>query len=379
MSVFTLNSPKDAVDACAGTAWQDDACDSNFSDPISSRCAPLKAKISKIRRSCYDATLLDGKRASALGEWFSTHEIDPLTNTRVDEDVMTFVKEHDVVEWSKTTDDSSEEAVTHLMSALATTPFSPRSALWDVLRNALSRLPDVNAPLGSFTAVQMACVGVRGREQLERFFNIASECGARLDSDVVPTPLMLAARTSNAEAVRILIQKGSNLDAADGRGRTALLWAACANSIDIVRMLVDGGADAHRRSRDGTNAVGFAVKTLCEKTLTLEVFRMPPEAKRAFLLNTLESVDFFLELRVDPNGKGRELVERMCRSLALTMEDDYTVGLYARLIRNIARAGGRSAALPRDDVYDVLMTTRPPRVIRLALKELYAHSTCAVA
>ena len=64
------------------------------------------------------------------------------------------------------------------------------------------------------------------------------------------TLLMLAARTGRVDAIRLLVDKGANVNAAETRtGSTALMWAAAENRAEAVRALVSAGADVNARSK----------------------------------------------------------------------------------------------------------------------------------
>lgn len=61
--------------------------------------------------------------------------------------------------------------------------------------------------------------------------------------------LMTAARTGNAEAVRMLLARGADANARESSlGETALMWAAAENHPEAVRALIEHGADPNTRS-----------------------------------------------------------------------------------------------------------------------------------
>jgi ankyrin repeat protein len=77
----------------------------------------------------------------------------------------------------------------------------------------------------------------------------ASVSGADAALSEGQTLLMLAARTGSVEAVRLLIARGANVNAAERRtGTTALMWAALDNRAGVVRALASAGADLDARS-----------------------------------------------------------------------------------------------------------------------------------
>ena len=61
--------------------------------------------------------------------------------------------------------------------------------------------------------------------------------------------LMVAARTGNAEAVQMLLARGTDANARESSlGETALMWAAAENHPEAVRALIEHGADPNARS-----------------------------------------------------------------------------------------------------------------------------------
>src|SRR5579872_3544904 len=61
--------------------------------------------------------------------------------------------------------------------------------------------------------------------------------------------LMTAARTGNAEVVRMLLARGADANARESSlGETALMWAAAENHPEAARALIEHGADPNTRS-----------------------------------------------------------------------------------------------------------------------------------
>ena len=59
--------------------------------------------------------------------------------------------------------------------------------------------------------------------------------------------LMTAARTGKADAVKVLLARGANVNAKERwQGETALMWAAAENHAAAVKALVEAGADIER-------------------------------------------------------------------------------------------------------------------------------------
>jgi ankyrin repeat protein len=70
---------------------------------------------------------------------------------------------------------------------------------------------------------------------------------------------MTATRTGSMDAVRLLIERGANVNAKEGtRGQTALMWAVLENHPDVARLLIEKGADVNAQTEvvipDGVTA-----------------------------------------------------------------------------------------------------------------------------
>jgi ankyrin repeat protein len=62
---------------------------------------------------------------------------------------------------------------------------------------------------------------------------------------------MTAARTGNVDAVRMLLDRGADVNATERyKGQTALMWAASERHTDVVKLLLERGADWRVRSFD---------------------------------------------------------------------------------------------------------------------------------
>lgn len=70
------------------------------------------------------------------------------------------------------------------------------------------------------------------------------------------TALMYAANLGYTEIVRSLVEAGANINLPRKRyGLTALMLAASANHFDIVRLLISKGADVNAKNEDGSTAL----------------------------------------------------------------------------------------------------------------------------
>lgn len=67
-----------------------------------------------------------------------------------------------------------------------------------------------------------------------------------------------AAASGNAEIVKMLLQEGANPDSQQEGGYTALHSAAHNNNVEMVRALIEAGADISIRTNDGKTALEMA-------------------------------------------------------------------------------------------------------------------------
>jgi len=72
------------------------------------------------------------------------------------------------------------------------------------------------------------------------------------------TPLHLAIYSNFSEIVRMLIDAGANLNMQDKHGDTPLLVAIMKNNPIIVQMLIDAGADLNMQAKNGRTALHLA-------------------------------------------------------------------------------------------------------------------------
>ena len=71
-------------------------------------------------------------------------------------------------------------------------------------------------------------------------------------------PLIQAVKSGDTAAVRMLLQKHSNVDEAEPDGTTALHWAARRDDVDIAALLIKNGANANARNRYGVTPIQLA-------------------------------------------------------------------------------------------------------------------------
>ena len=75
------------------------------------------------------------------------------------------------------------------------------------------------------------------------------------------TPIMTCASTGNAGAVRSLIARGADVRAKEpSQNQDALMWAASERHPDVVRLLVEAGANPQAHTKNGFTALHFAAR-----------------------------------------------------------------------------------------------------------------------
>src|SRR5688572_3123097 len=108
------------------------------------------------------------------------------------------------------------------------------------------------------------------------------------------TPLVLAARQGNLQAVKALAEKGADLNKASGDGSTAMVVAIQNGHYDVARYLVEKGADINKANEKGWTPLYLSVKHRNLETGTIPV----PNQHQAF-----DFIKLLLERDVDVNAR----------------------------------------------------------------------------
>jgi len=75
------------------------------------------------------------------------------------------------------------------------------------------------------------------------------------------TPLLYAARDGRAEAARILLDAGADINRTDANAITPLISAIVNNRVDVAKLLIERGADIHAADWYGRTPIWAAVET----------------------------------------------------------------------------------------------------------------------
>lgn len=138
---------------------------------------------------------------------------------------------------------STEETVKILIEAGAST-------------NAVSKMLN--------TALLLSCYHI-GRGSTEGTIRILLQYGVDPNVSNIHglTPLHYAVQYSRINIIHILLKAGANINAEDNEGNTPLMYAASlsgkTSTEDVVKLLVDHGADLNKRNLKGSNALAAAI------------------------------------------------------------------------------------------------------------------------
>ena len=127
------------------------------------------------------------------------------------------------------------------------------------------------------------------------------------------TPLVLAARQGNLDAVKVLAEGGADLDKASGDGSTAMVVAIQNGHYHVARYLVEKGADINKANEKGWTPLYLAVKHRNLETGTIPV----PNQNQAF-----DFIKLLLERDVDVNARVKFNTEIRNGQRATWFEED---------------------------------------------------------
>jgi len=85
-----------------------------------------------------------------------------------------------------------------------------------------------------------------------------------------------AAATGNAELVKLFLDTGVSADDSGENRHTALIAATVHRHADVMRLLLENGADVNIRDSRGASALTYAMHQVCEETLSI-LFAAKPE------------------------------------------------------------------------------------------------------
>jgi len=146
------------------------------------------------------------------------------------------------------------------LSAIHMAASSTGESYVDVLKNSINMSAKIRgAEATLYKGMQAFADGFSENNCLVRpkVIKLLLEYGADIDAETTSgvTPLMMAIAASNTEIAEMLILH-ANINAGD---ETALMTAVWHNRIDIVKLLIEKGADVNHKKTTGENALEWAV------------------------------------------------------------------------------------------------------------------------
>jgi ankyrin repeat protein len=132
-----------------------------------------------------------------------------------------------------------------------------------MVRQALTKNPDVNSCRGWLSGFTPLHVCVSGTDQSERqeIIQLLHAAGADLEAKDLEkklTPLHYTALRNKPLCAKALLQCGANVHAVEVNGATALHGAAFHGNVEVAKVLLDGGADPMMKDRWGNTPASLA-------------------------------------------------------------------------------------------------------------------------
>ena len=147
------------------------------------------------------------------------------------------------------------------------------------------------------------------------------------------TPMLAAALNGHIDVVKVLLDGGANPDISDNEGSTALHIAVLEGHFDVVKVLLDGGADPDIVNEDGNTPLLIAKDRRVIKQL-LDAGANPDAKDRDFLTplhraascGNTNVVKMLLQAGADPNHVRRSVGTPLC--IAAKRGDNDVVKLF---------------------------------------------------
>jgi hypothetical protein len=144
--------------------------------------------------------------------------------------------------------------------------FGVSCGLENVIRRSLAAKPgDIDAKIGSIIPTGKeafhtpVCYAVQhGQTRVPEL--LLDEYGADIEQHCCKsiTPLNQAAGVGNLDLIRVLIERGANIHAGDGRGPRPLLQATLSGDVACMRFLIEKGADVNQTAPAGDSGEAWS-------------------------------------------------------------------------------------------------------------------------
>lgn len=103
-------------------------------------------------------------------------------------------------------------------------------------------------------------------------------------------PLNWAALTGDADAAKMLIDHGADLNSKTADGNTALFHAAFLGQVEVIKLLIEKGADLAKRNNKGETAVDAAGTPMGATAFVANMLRIPLKDEEEIVIGREESL-----------------------------------------------------------------------------------------
>ncbi|MEM4626579.1 MAG: ankyrin repeat domain-containing protein [Candidatus Bilamarchaeaceae archaeon] len=100
---------------------------------------------------------------------------------------------------------------------------------------------------------------IKKKKEFQSFKKSETEIVSKEEKKQLNSKLIEAANTGNAELVKRLIERGADVNAKTGWGKTALMRAAMGGHTETAKLLIERGADVNAKSNNGETALMYAL------------------------------------------------------------------------------------------------------------------------
>ena len=123
------------------------------------------------------------------------------------------------------------------------------------------------------TAIMKACRDCHAVKVVAFLLENGANINDREYRDLIDqTPLIIASQNGCTDIVRMLLDAGANIEHKNDQGENALISAVQEGHIDTVKLLLDAGADINQANSDGETALELAIRLKQKKEL-IELLR----------------------------------------------------------------------------------------------------------
>ncbi len=129
--------------------------------------------------------------------------------------------------------------------------------LFEACTNAKTELQKEGISYSIDSFLQQAAKG--DKETVMLFIKAGTDVNAKDDKG--HTALIVASIRGHTDVVRLLIEKGADVNAKENNGITALMQASGKGWIEIVKLLIEKGADVNAKENSGVTALMIASAT----------------------------------------------------------------------------------------------------------------------